>query len=192
MKKEDMKAAIDELNEAHGLEVEYDDDADGKTLKAKLKEAQELAAAAESGDEPEEEEEGATEAEDEVEASEEEEAADEPAEEPAAPAKKAVAKGRKPSWPKGFVPTGDKVADTKTILDAAPKVSFLVPRTEGEDPRVTETVQINGYKYEIKKGHMVEIPKPVADLLARKYQVQMEVAQRANAYDSPEKTQALS
>ena len=98
----------------------------------------------------------------------------------------------KSSWPEGFVPTGDKVADTKTILDHAPKVSFMVPLGEGEKPGSEETVQINGYKYTMKKGHMVEIPKPVANLLANKYKVEMEVAQRAQAHATPEKSAALT
>lgn len=189
MTKDQMKAAIDELNEEHSLGLEYAEDASGSDLKALLKEAKELAAAKEAGESADEAEEATPEAEaegeDEADES-EEEAADEPADEPATPAEKPSAKGNKQYWPKGWKPTGDKVADTKVILDNAPKVSFLVPRVEGEDPRVTETVQINGYKYEIKKGHMVSIPKPVADLLARKYQVQMEVAERATAASKPE------
>lgn len=181
MTKDQMKAAIDELNEEHSLELKYDEDASGKELKALLKEANKRVDAKQSG-EPEDDVKDATpdaEAEGEDEAEESDDA-------PIAPAEKPEARGNKQYWPKGWKPTGDKVADTKVILDNAPKVSFLVPRVEGEDPRVTETVQINGYKYEIKKGHMVSIPRPVADLLARKYQVQMEVAERATAASKPE------
>lgn len=188
MTKEQMKAEIDRLNEEFNLEVTYSDNADGKELKAKLAEAKELASSDERTETSEKAEESTPETTPETTPVEAEPKA--PVEEKVV--EKPLAKGRKKSWPEGFTPSGDKIADTKAILDAAPKVSFLVPRSEGEDPRVTETVQINGYKYEIMKGHMVTIPKPVADLLARKYQVQMEVAMRASAYSTPQKQEALS
>ena len=213
MTKDQMKAAIDELNEAHGLNVEYSDDADGKELKAKLAEAKELSenTPPEGDDAPDAKAEGDVPESAEPSAK-EEDAPDAPADAaPEAPVeeeevpdvsptlethphlyKDGELVARKASWPKGWWPSGDKVADTKVILDAAPKVSFLVPRTEGEDPNSEETVQINGYMYTIKKGNMVEIPKPVADLLARKYLVALEVAQRATAHETKEKSDALS
>ena len=181
-----MKAEIDRLNEAHGLNVEYSDNAKGAELKAKLEEAMKLANSPKGevsvDSVPEKVDEEV-----EMENEKQEEKKVEPVES-SVPEKSE----RKKNLPPGFVPTGDKIADTKAILDHAPKVRFIVPLIPGEDPKVTETVQINGYKYEIKKGHMVEIPSPVADLIARKYQIEMDVAQRENAYSTPEKANALS
>lgn len=93
---------------------------------------------------------------------------------------------RKAHWPKGFVPTGDRKADTKTLLDAEPKVSFICPLGPEEKAGAEEIVQINGYTFIIKKGHMVEIPNSVAQMLANKYRVEVEVAQRASALAKPE------
>lgn len=107
-------------------------------------------------------------------------------------AKAVVAAGRKPSWPAGWTPTGDKIADTKYILDHAPKVSFLIPLAESDVANAEETVEINGYKYTIKKGNMVTIPQPVADLLMNKYRVEREVAQKALAFANQEKIEALT
>lgn len=114
--------------------------------------------------------------------------AEKPASKPVAAEKVA----RKASWPEGFRPTGDRIADTKAILDASPKVQFMIPFDIGEKPGATEIVQINGYPFIIKKGALVTIPKQVADILANKYQVEMDVANRAQAMATAEKADALS
>lgn len=79
---------------------------------------------------------------------------------------------------------GEKAAQrrayTKQELEKEPTVNFMVPLDDDEEAGVAEeTVQINGYRYVIKKGQMVEVPKPVADLLANKYRVEVEVAQKS-------------
>ena len=52
----------------------------------------------------------------------------------------------------------------KEILDEQPKVSYLIPYTDGEELPYT-AVTINGYRYEIKHGERVEIPESVARIL---------------------------
>lgn len=99
---------------------------------------------------------------------------------------------RKPHWPEGFEPTGDRVADAKAILDAAPKTQFMIPLESNEKDGAVETVSINGYPYIIKKGHLVTIPVPVANMLANKYRVAMQVANAADAMASQAKADALS
>lgn len=70
---------------------------------------------------------------------------------------------------------GKRKAEMAEILKKQPKVAFLIPRVEGEDANLAyETVQINGHRMEIRKGVMVNIPQQVAEILANKYQVQME------------------
>ena len=61
--------------------------------------------------------------------------------------------------------------ETKEILDKAPRTDFLIPLFEGENEGAVETCQINGYPFIIKKGVMVNIPVPVANLLAEKYRI---------------------
>jgi hypothetical protein len=82
----------------------------------------------------------------------------------------------KPETPLTSVKTEikDEVALTKAILDKAPHINFLIPLAEGEKAPAYETVQINGYKLTVEKGKMVNIPMPVANLLAEKYRIQME------------------
>jgi len=70
---------------------------------------------------------------------------------------------------------GKRKMEIAEVLKQQPKVSFLIPRAEGEDAELAyETVQINGHRMEIKKGVMVQIPQQVAEILAEKYRVQME------------------
>lgn len=67
----------------------------------------------------------------------------------------------------------DKAERTKKILMAGPQVSFMCPLREGEPEGATETVSINGFALTIKKGVFVEIPQPMANILAEHYQVEM-------------------
>lgn len=54
-------------------------------------------------------------------------------------------------------------------------VSVMIPLIPGEDP--IETVIINGYITQIKKGEQVEVKPNVAEVLANKYQ-QQKLAQK--------------
>lgn len=60
--------------------------------------------------------------------------------------------------------------ETKIILAKQPKVGFVVPVDPGEKAGVaTRTVTINGYRFEIKKGVMVQLPQDVVTLLMDAY-----------------------
>jgi len=66
------------------------------------------------------------------------------------------------------------VNETKDILAKSPHVNFIIPLSEGEPEGAFDTVQINGeYRLTIKKGVMVNIPMPVANILAEKYRINM-------------------
>ena len=62
---------------------------------------------------------------------------------------------------------------TEEQLAKKPKVSFIIPLGEGEAEGAFEIVNLNGYQLTIKKGDYVEIPKPIADLLAAHYRINM-------------------
>lgn len=72
---------------------------------------------------------------------------------------------------KGIVPAADggyteDALRMKAFLDKQPKVLFMIPLSDGEDPRkAVQTVTMNGYKFTIQKGVYVSVPQPVADLL---------------------------
>lgn len=62
---------------------------------------------------------------------------------------------------------------TKKAFDAAHKVTFYVPLKNGAKQGSFETVTVNGYRMEIKKGMIVTIPKPVADILTESLNTQL-------------------
>jgi len=86
----------------------------------------------------------------------------------------------------------DIVAQTKAILAKQPKVNFIIPLAEGENPGAYDTVQINGYRLTIQKGVMVELPQAVANLLAEKYRINMTAGSEKRIDSRPDKTDALS
>lgn len=67
----------------------------------------------------------------------------------------------------------ETAAATKKILDAEPKVSFIIPLIPPEKEGSYEIVNINGYQVTIKKGVMVEIPRSMAEVLANHYRITM-------------------
>lgn len=81
---------------------------------------------------------------------------------------------------------------TKQKLDKRPKVQFMVPLGLNEKPGAYEEVYINGYRYTIAKGKMVTIPDRVAELLANKYQIELEAGQESRIDRSERVADALS
>lgn len=86
----------------------------------------------------------------------------------------------------------DIAKQTKHILDNSPHVNFIVPKADWEPQGAYETVQINGHKYTIMKGVMVNVPEQVAKLIAEKYRINAEIGKDKRVDTTPEKTSALS
>jgi hypothetical protein len=81
----------------------------------------------------------------------------------------------KPSAPKDSAKINEEnMLLTKEKLLNGPKMSMIIPLSEGEKAGAYDTVQINGYGMKIQKGVLVELPVPVAKLLAEKYRIQIE------------------
>lgn len=59
----------------------------------------------------------------------------------------------------------------KEKLDAQPKVKFLIPLGVNEKRGAIETWQCNGYRLNILKGVLVDVPQQVAESLAESYQM---------------------
>lgn len=56
-------------------------------------------------------------------------------------------------------------AKIKRVLDAQPRVKVFVPRDFGEKAGAVLPVTINGYRYSILKGVMVDVPQGVYDVI---------------------------
>jgi len=53
----------------------------------------------------------------------------------------------------------------KAKLDSQPKVRIIIPKEPKEAEGAFETVQLNGYTLQIKKGVYVEVPQQIADII---------------------------
>ncbi len=60
----------------------------------------------------------------------------------------------------------------KEKLAKEPKMVFMVPFDQGELPGAYRAVTINGYRCEVKKGVMVELPMSIAKLLMNSYNIE--------------------
>lgn len=68
-----------------------------------------------------------------------------------------------------------KALETKIILSKQPKVRMMIPLDPGEKAGAYRTVIINGYRFDVRKNTMVDLPEAVAVLLAKSYQITSEV-----------------
>lgn len=64
---------------------------------------------------------------------------------------------------------------TKIKLAKEPKVRMMIPLDPGEKAGVYRTVVINGYRFDVRKNTMVDLPQSVASLLADAYQITSDV-----------------
>ena len=81
---------------------------------------------------------------------------------------------------------------TQQKLDSEPKVTFLVPLAEGEDAGATDMVSINGCRYDVPKGQMIELPLSVMKILAEKYKINAEVGRALQVDRNSKVLEALS
>ena len=74
-----------------------------------------------------------------------------------------------------------KLEIMKAKLAAQPKVRIIIPKDKHEKEGSFETVQLNGYTYQIKKGVYVEVPQQIADIIMESNK------QISEAYDNASK-----
>lgn len=58
-----------------------------------------------------------------------------------------------------------KLERTKAALAKQPRVRIIIPKEASETDGAFETVQINGYLIQIKKGVYVDVPEQVAKII---------------------------
>lgn len=68
-----------------------------------------------------------------------------------------------------------KELETKRKLMSQPKVRMMIPLDPGEKPGAYRTVIINGYRFDVKKNVMVDLPEAVANLLSSAYSITSDV-----------------
>ena len=80
----------------------------------------------------------------------------------------------------------------KEHLDSQPKVSFYVPLGDNEREGDYETVQLNGYTVQVKKGVQVQLPQQIAEVLMNKYKVNTEAGRDMRLDRDSDVTNSLS
>lgn len=83
---------------------------------------------------------------------------------------------------------------TKQKLAKERKVTFIIPLDPGETMGAYRPVTINGYRFEVKKNVMVELPESVAKLLQKSYNTESAVLSQhpLNLDNKPGAKNALS
>lgn len=64
-----------------------------------------------------------------------------------------------------------KKEETARNLAKQDKVRIMIPLRDGEARNTYESVIINGYRMDIKKGVFVDVPQQVAEILAESYEL---------------------
>jgi hypothetical protein len=76
-------------------------------------------------------------------------------------------------------PVLGKAERMRQHLEAQPKVPIMIPLTPGEIAGSTESVILNGYRLNIRKGEYVHVPEQVARVIMES---QQQTAQAINNY----------
>jgi hypothetical protein len=72
-----------------------------------------------------------------------------------------------------------KAEQMKDHLESQPKVSILIPLERGENKGSVQPFCINGYRFSVPKGVMTSVPEQVAQMVSDRFQVDLEVRNRA-------------
>lgn len=78
----------------------------------------------------------------------------------------------------------DEALFVKEKLAKEPRLPFYVPLDQGEKKGVAyRSVTINGYRCEVKKGMLVEVPKSIYNILVDSYNAEAEAVDRPENMD---------
>jgi hypothetical protein len=81
---------------------------------------------------------------------------------------------------------------TKEKLEKGEHTQFMIQLAPGEQPGAIEVVTINGYKTEVPKGQLVNIPVAVAQMIANKYNIEMNAGKQMRTDRASDVGEALN
>ncbi len=84
------------------------------------------------------------------------------------------------------------ISSTKDALAKEEKAFFMIPLAEGEKEGTIQEVWINGFKMDIPKGVMAQLPMSVVNILAEKYKVNATAGQQFRLDLDPTKLENLN
>jgi hypothetical protein len=76
-------------------------------------------------------------------------------------------------------------------LDAQPKVAIMIPLSQGEAAGSTESVILNGYRLNIRKGEYVYVPEQVARVIMESQQQTQQAIANYFLMNAEGKSQAM-
>jgi hypothetical protein len=79
-------------------------------------------------------------------------------------------------------PQGDlseKALAMKINLEKQPKVSVLIPLEKGEKRGATQPFCLNSYHFTVPKGTMTQVPEQIADMIAERFNIELDVRGRS-------------
>jgi len=85
-----------------------------------------------------------------------------------------------------------KAEQMKANLEAQPKVSILIPLEKGEKKGAKQPFTINGYRFEVPKGQMTQVPEQVAQMISERFNIELDVRSRSIDQKSSDVQDALS
>jgi hypothetical protein len=73
----------------------------------------------------------------------------------------------------------DKAEQMKAHLEAQPKVSIMIPLDRGEKRGAVQPFTINGYRFNVPKGVMTQVPEQVAQMVSERFNVDLDIRSRS-------------
>ena len=68
-----------------------------------------------------------------------------------------------------------KAEQMRAQLESQSKVMILIPLEKGEKKGAVQSFCINGYRFDVPKGTMTPVAEQVAQMIADRYQVELQV-----------------
>lgn len=84
-----------------------------------------------------------------------------------------------------------KAEQMKAQLESQPKVSILIPLEKGEKKGSVQPFCLNGYRFNVPKGQMTQVPEQVANIISERFNVELEVRSQSIEQRDKETKSAL-
>lgn len=103
-----------------------------------------------------------------------------------------IRKGTVPGSPQSDPQPGSKAETMKTKLLTQQKVKIFIPRPQGEDKTILQSVTLNGYRLDLPKQAYLDVPFQVAQVLMESLQQTEQALAQHLIKDNKDKEDALS
>ncbi len=85
-----------------------------------------------------------------------------------------------------------KAQQMKEILENQKQVMVMIPLEKGEPSNAKQSFCINGYNISYPKGTMVAVPEQIAEMIAERYKIDLNIRKASLEYANDETKKALN